>query len=349
VKVATGLDAVVFAPEVVASPGRWPAVGLSLSLPPGLHTLEVAVEGQALDEGLLSPTVARVGVASRPSAPGDLWSGEALRRGHRGWITHPVVVRVGEGLAGRVVVAVAAVVHRAPRGSLTLRVRVEDLGEAVGRVVFGGEAEAVGGPWVRYDAGEGAGVALAAWCDADAARRAVCEALGARGRVTMLDRGGRATCGPVCDAMWRLVLRALCRGSLRAVSITGDDEACGWWLGASLRGDARPVERCAWMPEAMPRALPAAVAAMPAALQWGHGTMAEPVWPRRVTAWEFARGVHALPVEPRWLGRYARGPFAEGWLATRGHYREVATVAPEAEAWMRDELLGGGGTVRRAA
>ncbi len=339
-----GLDAVVFAPHGAAAPGRWPAVGLSFALPAGQHTLEVAVEGQPLDDGSLSPTVARVGPASRRSSPGDLWRGEALRRGHRGWVTHPFALRVGEGRAGRVSVAVGAVVHRAPRGSVTVRARVDGHGEAVGSVRLGPWQ----GPswWVRYDAGCPDGVALAGWCDRDPALFAVLRTLGARARVTLLDGRGRAVTGRWTGEGWERVLRALGRGAVRSVEVTGDDDAAGWSLGASLRGDTRPVERCAWMPAA----IPAAVAAMPGALQWGEGAMAEPVWPRRVTAWELAHGVGSLPVEGPWLGRYARGPFAAGWLAARGEYGEAETVAPDAEAWLREELLGRAAIpLRRAA
>lgn len=341
--VGGGLEAVVFAPQGAAAPGRWPAVGLSFALPPGQHTLEVAVEGQPLDDGSLSPTVARVGPASRRSAAGDLWGGEALRRGHRGWVTHPFVVRAGEGLAGRVSVAVGAVVHRSVTGAVTVRVRVEGQGEAAGAVLFGPGQ----GPswWVRYDAGCPEGVQLAGWCDRDPALAAVLRTLGARARVTVLDGRGRAVAGRWTGEGWGRVLRALGRGAVRSVEVTGDDDAAGWSLGASLRGDTRPVERCAWMPAA----IPAAVAAMPGALQWGAGPLAEPVLPRRVTGWELAHGVGSLPVEGSWLGRYARGPFATGGLAARGAYDEAETVAPSAEAWQREELLGRAGIPLRRA
>lgn len=334
------LDAAVFSPCAAVAPGRWPAVGLSLSLPPGLHTLTVTVSGDALDGGALSPTVARVGRADTPRAPGDVWSGEALRRTHAGWSTHPFALRVGDGRGGRVAVALCALVHRAAAGVVTLRVRVDDLGEAVGVVTLV--------PWeaprvaFRYDAGCPLPEALARWCDADPARAWVHAALGPRARLSVLDARGRCTTGPFDGAAWREALRTVARGGARSVTVWGDDDGAGWSLGASLRGDGRPAERCAWWAPhdgAVPGAGP-----MPATVQWGEGEAAEAPRPRVVTAWEYARGVASLPVEAAWLGRYARGPYTRGGCVAR----EGAPEAPEASAWQRAELLGHG-AVRRAA
>lgn len=335
------LDAAVFSPCAAVAPGRWPAVGLSLSLPPGLHSLTVTVSGDALDAGALSPTVARVGRADTPRAPGDVWAGEALRRTHAGWSTHPFVLRVGDGRAGCVAVALCALVHRAVVGVVTLRVRVEGFGEAVGVVTLV--------PWeaprvaFRYDAGCPSPEALARWCDADPTRAWVLDALGARARLSVLDARGRCVTGPCDAAAWREALRAVARGRARSVTVSGNDDGAGWSLGASLRGDGRPAERCAWWAPhdgAVPGAGP-----MPAMVQWGEGVAAEAPLPRVATAWEHARGVASLPVESAWLGRYARGPYTRGGCAAR----DGALVVPEATAWQRAELLGQGAAPRRAA
>lgn len=334
------LDATVFAPCAAVAPGRWPAVGLSLSLPPGQHTLTVTVSGDALDGGALSPTVARVGRADTPSAPGLLWAGEALRRTHAGWSTHPFVLRAGEGLGGRVSVALCALVHRAAAGGLTLRVRVEGLGEAAATVALV--------PWeaprvaFRYDAGCPSGEALARWCDADPARRVVLDALGAHARLSVLDARGRCVTTPFDAAAWRDALRAVVGRAARSVAVWGDDDGAGWSLGASLRGDGRPAERCAWW---APHVVAEEARPMPEMVQWGEGEAAEAPLPRVATAWEYARGVASLPVEAAWLGRYARGPYTRGGCA----WAVGAPEAPEAMAWQRAELLGQGAAPRRAA
>ena len=267
--------------------------------------------------------------------------GQALRRTHAGWSTHPFVLRAGEGLGGRVSVALCALVHRAVAGALTLRVRVEGLGDAVAAVTLV--------PWeaprvaFRYDAGCPSPEALARWCDADPMRGVVLDALGAQARLSMLGARGRCVTGPFDASSWRDALRAVARGRARSVTVWGDEAGAGWSLGASLRGDGRPAERCAWW--APHDGVPTGAYPMPEMVQWGEGEAAEAPLPRVATAWEYARGVASLPVEAAWLGRYARGPYTRGGCA----WAVGAPEAPEAMAWQRAELLGQGAAPRRAA